>query len=260
MEYGICVLNAIPIRETIQHQSEMVTQMLFGETCIIEEKFQNWLKIRTTDDHYEGWIDSKQILFINESFFQKVEHESCFSFVKDPSSLLKHTTDSSKNVWLSMGASLPLIQNNELLIGNEAYIYTGNIITSEQKSNEKICSIAKQYLHAPYLWGGRSFWGVDCSGLTQITLKMCGISLPRDASQQVNAGHEISFIENATPGDLLFFDNTEGKIIHTGIYLGEHLMIHASGEVRIDTIDHQGIFNKDKTCYTHQLRSIRRLC
>jgi len=115
------------------------------------------------------------------------------------------------------------------------------------------------YLHAPYVWGGRSPFGIDCSGFTQMAYKIAGIQLLRDASQQATQGETISFISDARPGDLLFFDDEEGFITHTGILMPDSRVIHASGRVRVDKVDHQGIFDQESGKYTHKLRLIKKI-
>ena len=101
--------------------------------------------------------------------------------------------------------------------------------------------------------------GMDCSGFSQVVHRIVGNDLPRDASQQVELGDTISFVEEAQAGDLAFFDNEEGNITHVGICLGGGDIIHASGSVRIDKLDHIGIFNADKGTYSHKLRVIKRI-
>ena len=115
------------------------------------------------------------------------------------------------------------------------------------------------YLKAPYVWGGKSIFGLDCSGLVQQLYGLVGIQLPRDARQQVEHGQPVHFVVQARPGDLAFFDNAEGRIVHVGLVLEEGRILHAHGEVRIDPLDHNGIYNKDLGRYTHKLRIIRRL-
>jgi gamma-D-glutamyl-L-lysine dipeptidyl-peptidase len=124
------------------------------------------------------------------------------------------------------------------------------------------------YLHpfmgAPYLWGGRTPSGVDCSGLIQMLYILMGIYLPRDASQQVLEGDAVELLDLCEPGDLAFFENEEGRIVHVGLILtrnddGDLRIAHASGRVRIDRLDHQGIFDQEAGSYSHKLRTIRRV-
>ena len=115
------------------------------------------------------------------------------------------------------------------------------------------------YLNSPYLWGGRSPFGIDCSGFTQMVFKLNGIKLPRDAYEQAEIGKTLNFIEETQKGDLAFFDNEEGKIIHTGIIIDKNKIIHSSGKVRIDNLDHYGIFNAETGKYSHNLRLIKKV-
>jgi len=119
--------------------------------------------------------------------------------------------------------------------------------------------VAQSFLNVPYVWGGRNFYGMDCSGFIQVVFAIKGIDLPRDASQQVNLGHIVSFVEEARAGDIAFFDDEEGNIVHVGMCLGRGEIIHASGRVRMDKFDHQGIFDGEKRRYSHKLRVIKRV-
>jgi len=158
-----------------------------------------------------------------------------------------------------MGSTLPFYSNKSLSFGGNKYSFEGNTVLASAKRPENITLQAQLYLNSPYLWGGKSPFGIDCSGLTQIVYKMCGYQLRRDANQQAEQGETISFLEECKPGDLAFFDNEDGKIIHVGIITHGNNIIHASGKVRLDKLDHQGIFNGETKKYSHNLRLLKRI-
>ncbi|MDR0438345.1 MAG: C40 family peptidase [Bacteroidales bacterium] len=257
MTHAICLLSVVPVRETISHRSEMVTQLLFGELCLIDDQYQDWYKIRVQFDNYEGWVEKKQLHLIDEKTYNKTLNQSVKTYINAPVAFVR-----SKNgeIPVLLGSSLPLFDAGKFKIGNEIWTFEGGEdYQCSKQTPERLSFWALKYVKSPYLWGGRSPFGIDCSGLVQNVFRMCGYSLPRDAAQQAELGQVINFVEEAKPGDLLFFDNSEGKITHVGIFVGNNQIIHASGEVRIDKIDHQGIFNETTGTYSHQLRLIKRL-
>ena len=164
----------------------------------------------------------------------------------------------AKNMLLPipLGASLSFLNHNE--INTEGFQFEG-LKTSGIKPKSDLITTAYQYLNAPYLWGGKTPFGIDCSGFTQMVYKLNGYHLLRDASQQAGQGDALSFIEESEPGDLAFFDNDEGKIIHVGIMMENNYIIHASGKVRIDRLDHLGIYNAEQNRHTHRLRVIKKI-
>lgn len=255
MSYGICNLSIIPLRAEPDDKSEMVSQLLFGEHFIITETKKNWNKIQLAFDGYEGWIDAKQFVLINKSDYQKLENKSphyiknLVDFITDENSTLKS---------LTIGSSLPFYKNNTTSINNTNFKFEGEIINSDL-SKKDIINIAFMYLNAPYLWGGKTPFGIDCSGFTQMVYKLCGFKLKRDASEQAKQGEVLSFIEESEPGDLAFFDNAEGEITHVGIMMQDNYIIHAHGKVRIDRLDHSGIYNVDTKRHTHTLRVIKKM-
>ncbi|WP_430468043.1 NlpC/P60 family protein [Winogradskyella ouciana] len=248
MQYGICNLGIVPIRLEPSDTSEMVTQALYGDQFKVLEQRKKWSRIRFAYDKYEGWIDNKQYLEIEESQY-KLLLEADINLSKD---LVEFVSDASNNLYpIPLGSDLNSL---ELL----KHKFDGNRLTSKNEKNN-IIQTSFLYLNAPYLWGGKTPFGIDCSGFTQMVYKLNGYKLLRDASQQAAQGMALSFIEESEPGDLAFFDNAEGDIIHVGIIMENNYIIHAHGKVRIDRLDHSGIYNVDKNSHTHRLRVIKKI-
>ncbi len=248
MQYGICNLSIIPLRLDPKDTSEMVSQVLYGESFKVLEQRKKWSKIRLDYDHYEGWIDNKQYIEItleDHTLFNTPN----FSIATELVDFI--TTNTDQLIPIPLGASLEKLNFLQ-------HRYEGIAITKQQPKT-KIVSTSFLYLNAPYLWGGKTNFGIDCSGFTQMVYKLNGYKLLRDASQQATQGEPLSFIEESEPGDLAFFDNDEGAIIHVGIMMEDNYIIHAHGQVRIDRIDHTGIFNAEKRTHTHKLRVIKRI-
>ncbi len=257
MKYGICHLSNVPCRMEPADTSEMVSQLLYGETVkIYEEKKKDWRRAITAFDNYDCWIDIKQVTIITEEEFNAINSDFVSSELVDVVG-----KEGSKIVTpISFGSTLPNLENSTINFAEEDFSFDGGSIdTSIEIPKRNLIGNSMMYLNAPYLWGGRSPFGVDCSGFTQVIYKLNGFKLPRDASQQSEIGETLSFIEESESGDLAFFDNEEGNIIHVGIMLENNRIIHASGKVRIDKIDHQGIFNVDTNTYSHRLRLIKKI-
>ncbi len=256
MTHGIAILSIIPVRKSDNHRSEMVSQLLFGETYEIIGKKDNWLNIRCSLDSYEGWIDAAQHHSLSEKDFKAINLQNIGVAID----LFYSATSSDKSVTVVTGGSLPQFDGINFKIGKEKFIYNGQAVMADQiRTVNMLEKVALRFLNSPYLWGGRSPIGIDCSGLVQILYKCIGIALPRDAYQQAEIGRTVNFAEEATLGDLAFFHNEEGKIIHVGMILKDKKIIHSSAMVRIDTFDHFGIFNADLNKYSHQLKIIKRV-
>jgi len=248
MDYGLCNLSIVPLRAEASDTSELVSQILYGEFFIVIKKTQKWSFIRLSHDNYEGWIDNKQYESISETvYFELTEKKQRFS-----SDLVDFVIGSNEEL-------IPITSGST--VSSCSYLdhrFEGQIYNAEN-SKSKIIHTALNFLNAPYLWGGKSPFGIDCSGFTQLIYRMHGFPLLRDATQQATQGESLSFIEESEAGDLAFFDNEEGRIIHVGILMADNYIIHAHGKVRIDRIDHSGIFNRELNKHTHKLRVIKRI-
>jgi hypothetical protein len=248
MQYGICNLSIVPLRVEPSDTCELVSQVLYGEIFKVLEQRKSWSRIRLAFDKYEGWIDNKQYLEISEEIYKSIKSEGHL-LSKD---LIEYVEDENQQLTtIPLGASLNGLQ----LLKHK---FEGNTISSKYPK-EHLITIAFTYLNAPYLWGGKTPFGIDCSGFTQMVYKLNGYHLLRDASQQATQGIALSFIEESEPGDLAFFDNNEGQITHVGIIMENNYIIHAHGKVRIDRLDHSGIYNVDKKMHTHKLRVIKKI-
>ncbi len=257
MDCGIAHLSVVPIRSGSSEKSEMVSQLLFGEMVeILEKKGKQWIKVRCLWDNYIGWINALQVQRITPSEFG--EYTTHFSYCLE---IAQPAMNNSFFVPLTLGAVLRNYDGLQFRLNGLSYQFSGQVIDPRllEPTAELIIKIARRYLYAPYLWGGRSPFGIDCSGFTQMVFKLAGVQLPRDAYQQVEIGELVDFVEHALPGDLVFFENNKNRINHVGILLEDHYIIHASGQVRIDKLDHFGIFNEELHKYTHQLRVIKRI-
>ncbi|MCK0179152.1 C40 family peptidase [Flavobacteriaceae bacterium S0862] len=248
MQYGICSLSIVPLRLEASDASELVSQLLYGDFFKVLEQRKKWSKIRLDFDGYEGWIDNKQYVEISELEFKNLK-KSTLIYVTDLVEFIENT--SKELIPIPLGASL-----NGLSILK--HTHDGNT-TSGVLPKKNILQTASFYLNAPYLWGGKTPFGIDCSGFTQMVYKLNGYKLLRDASQQATQGEALSFIEESEPGDLAFFDNAEGHIIHVGIIMKDNYIIHAHGAVRVDRLDHTGIYNAELKTHTHKLRVIKKI-
>ena len=253
MKYGISNLAIVPMRNEAADQEEMVNQILFGEHFKIIDVKKKWSKVRLSHDSYEGWICNKQWIEIDEDSYNQLDKE-----ISTMSTDILDIISKDHHQPIVIGSILPSYKSGHALINNDMYQFDG-LTTAGFTQKKKLVESALMYLNAPYLWGGRSPLGIDCSGFTQMVYRLQGIKLPRDAYQQADLGKSINLPE-AEPGDLAFFENNEEKVIHVGIIMKNNHIIHASGKVRIDRIDQQGIFNPNLGSHTHKLRFIRNIC
>ncbi|MBN2863141.1 MAG: C40 family peptidase [Bacteroidales bacterium] len=252
MERYICENVFVPLRLGPTHRSEMLSQVLFGERYTIIDQVSNWLKIETEFDHYSGWIDIDHL-------HHTVYTDSPGSFTLNRS-LLCYKSDKTKII-LEAGCEIfdPDFDKHTFKIGSHIYTTASDFSSTFITSTDSPADTAMRFINSPYIWGGRIPSGMDCSGFTQLVYKIHKKPIPRNSWQQAEIGENISSIDEVKPGDLVFFDNVQGRITHVGMIISRGLVIHASGRVRIDQIDHHGIFKQEIGAYSHHLRSIRRI-
>lgn len=256
--FAVCQLSVVPVRANPSDAEEIVTQLLFGELVEILEASKakkNWCKIRCDYDGYEGWMDIRQLRRVGEMDAEMYRQNHAFCL-----DLTATLTNNSHFLPITMGAILPMFDGINLQLGDKHYAFNGQAVQNKAitPTPELIIKFARRYLFAPYLWGGKSPFGIDCSGFTQTVFRMVGLRLRRDASQQVEQGRLVDFVDQTQAADLAFFENDKGKIVHVGIVLEGNQIIHAAGQVRIDRLDHQGIYNEERNHYSHKLRLIKR--
>ena len=260
MSFGYCNLSVIPGRSEPSDKAEMINQVLFGEHFDIVEENEKWYRIKLDHDGYECWVNKNQIRLLSE----EDEHDEEDEYLVDELSFALEDLATNNDLNVVLGSLLPPLAGSQFNIGADEYKYEGGIVNFEEALADQIPNYAFLYLNTPYLWGGRTPFGIDCSGFTQMVYRMCGFALPRDSHEQADEGELIELVEEAIEGDIAFFANKNTKISHVGIILsgdqpGKKQIIHASGKVRIDDFDEQGIFNRKKQEYSHYLVQIKRI-
>ncbi|PXV68818.1 cell wall-associated NlpC family hydrolase [Dysgonomonas alginatilytica] len=259
MKYAIYLNTALPIRSEASEASEMVTQLLFGDTCEILEESGSFVKIKNSGDDYQGWADSKSLTEVDQETYKKIINHPVFRTCVPIADIFCMT---DKTIYrLSAGSLLPLYspERSNFEIGGKVFQIHPTFVTYLPESNKNnIIESAMLFLNTPYLWGGKNILGIDCSGFVQTVYAMNGFTLPRDAGMQALEGLKVETLEETQPNDLLFFEK-EGRITHVGIYLGNNKIIHASGKVKIERVDKQGIYNEESDKYTHSLSTIKRV-
>lgn len=276
--YAICKVDIAPLRQNASDKTEMLSQLRFGEIMQIIAISENnkWLKIKTLLDNYEGWIDILQVQKITENYYQQYSNQLHLHQICSSIQTICHLLDNKGNILesthLSKGAILPFFYEKKdtknlkprnksfFQIEEQLYLFRGEIY--EQKYEpKKLISRALSYKNIPYLWGGKSFWGADCSGFVQEIFKSFQLFLPRDAYQQALVGEIVADFDEIENGDVAFFAREE-RIIHVGLVWKKKNalnIIHARGFIRVDKLDKMGIWSEQEQNYSHYLHSFRRL-
>lgn len=252
MKKFVCENVFVPLRSMPSHRSEMLSQIVFGEQYHVIDQVPGWIKIELEFDGYKGWVDMAHLQHSEAPLSDK-------KLVLNRN-LTCYRPDGTKMV-IEAGSEIhePDFVQKNFRSGENIYKASEEFSENFVSVNESISDTALRFINSPYLWGGRLPSGIDCSGFTQLVYKIHGIAIPRDSWKQAEAGKPVEFIKDTRAGDLVFFDNKQGKISHAGMILSEGLVIHASGRVRIDIIDHQGIFRRETGNYSHRLRLIKRV-
>lgn len=259
-EYGVCAQTFIAVRGEINNESEQVTQLVFGDIYQILRHSENkkWAFIENEFDKYQGWIPTESIFSVSEEYYNDFDEQTHLVAADHKGFVMIK----GKKINISSGSSLPFLEKGFIKIGTEKYPYKGKSQQLEKKyTSKQLLNIAQTYLGIPYLWGGKTNQGIDCSGFTQMVFKQNGFNLPRDSYQQAEVGKKVT-LKEAQPGDVAFFQRKaegEGKVVHVGIYLGEGKIIHADGKVRINALDETGIYRDDLGKHSHFLKFLRRM-
>ena len=257
MKHGIAICSAVPVRAAADERSEMTSQLLWGETFCVEDQAQGWLYVRADLDRYAGWVSSLMVHLPDEEAWAREAQQPCRICTAALCRAVNRQT--GQRTYLPQGSLL-----HGYCEATRTFTLAGNAYRLERAPRSlpadrrrAAVAAALQLLNAPYLWGGRTVLGVDCSGLTQLACRTAGVTIPRDAAQQAEEGRPVSLTESAQPADLAFFGRDGEKITHVGLLLDGGKIIHASGCVRIDSVDNNGIFSGNLNRYTHQLRVVK---
>jgi hypothetical protein len=249
MQYGICPLSIVPVRDAPDILAPMKSQLLFGEYYKVLESRKHWSKIRNTFDKNEGWIPNQQLNFISQEQYAQLAD---MGFQQHSTDLISYVSDTN-NILLPVLMGSCLDGSQMLTVHHEGSTCTGT------NDRQALIKTALLYLNAPELAGGKTPFGIDASGFTQMVYRINGHKLLRTPEEQAAQGTPLSFVEESEPGDLAFFDNTNGAIDHVGIIMDNNYIIHVNGRVRIDRLDHTGIFNNELRNYSHSLRVIKKI-
>jgi hypothetical protein len=260
VKHGVIHCSLAAIRKAPTEKSEMINQMLFGECIIVQKVLLRWQYVESVYDGFAGWINGLSLVSLADDQLIHFESENSTVLPRLSRAVIHGKGDST--IHLVPGSVLPSYrgENGEFHLGGQQYSLDCPVEQDAMRPDRKrFVDTGFSFLNSPYLWGGRSPFGIDSPGLIQVVGKIHGICLPREIGQQVTIGSTVNFIEEAKPGDLAFFDDEEGEFAHAGIIVDKGRILHASGSVRIDALDHQGIFREDIGEYTHRLRVVKNI-
>ncbi|MDO4496456.1 MAG: NlpC/P60 family protein [Bacteroidales bacterium] len=269
MKYAICLQPYIPMRAVAQESSEMVSQLLFGDVFRIVDEQPRWYKVIRSCDDYEGWVDWKTVTLISEKeYLYYLNEASKCLLLRQPYNPVTRTRDGvSGSAHLSWGSRIYnmddtgitfRMQGERFDVPNMTYV---NPVDSSSMSRNACAKYllqqAQMLLNVPYLWGGCTAFGIDCSGFTQTLFRFINISLPRDASQQALLGTEVPFEERQI-GDLAFFGHGSDHVCHVGLVGDGNRILHCSASLHYDELREEGIWSQERGELSHNLIVIKR--
>jgi len=247
MQYGISYLSVIPVYFTPSELNGITTQLLFGDYFKITSQKGDWVKIKISYDNCIGWIKRSQTTFINKEIYTQLQ-----------STTRRYSLDIVSHIEIEQYANTVILGSLLPTIKELPFEYHGTSV-SGKRNKLYLLKTAALYLNTPEHFGGKTPFGIDAGAFVQMVYKINGYSLLRTPLLQSAQGTALSFVEESEPGDLAFFDNDQGIITHVGIIMKENYIIHVAGKVRVDRLDHTGIFNNEINNYTHTLRVIKKI-
>ncbi|PHI21769.1 hypothetical protein CEQ90_00335 [Lewinellaceae bacterium SD302] len=254
--YAIGRFTAVALRAKAKENAELLSQILLGEPLRVISYGKTWSRVQCAEDGFEGYVRSNQIAFVDELTFLQQKNNPAFAL-----DLFSPILGDRNGIQVTLGSRLPDFDGMHLSLGGGRYTYSGQAVMSRdiRTEGELMLKLARRMLFVPHLTGGRTPTGIDAAALIQLVARIVNIQLPRTAEAQVNCGRSVDFIVQCQAADLAFFDDSKGNINHVGLLLPDSRIIHVDDRVRIDAIDHYGIFNYDLGKYTHRLRIVKRL-
>ena len=255
-QYALGRFTAAAIRSHAKEKSEMTSQLLLGEPVTVLENGKTFCRIRCCDDDFEGYVRSDQLIAATERSFRLQRDNPAFAL-----DLWSTILGDQAGLPVTFGARLPEFDGMRLLHGERRFSYSGQAALSEDLRTEAdlLLRFARRWLYAPALTGGRTPAGIDPGAFVQLVSRLINVKLPRTPAAMSQHGRMVDFVIQAQPADLAFFDNRRGDITHVGILLPDSQVLHVGDRVRIDAVDHYGIFNYEVGRYTHRLRVVKRL-
>ncbi|THH41349.1 C40 family peptidase [Neolewinella litorea] len=232
-----------------------VSQLLLGEVVQVLEPGERYSRVVTPEEELEGYVLTDQLVTVDEATYRR--QLDCPAFALE---LFCPVFSDNFGMPVTFGARLPAYDGIQLLHAGQRFRYSGQALLSENLTADAdmMLRLARKWLFTPELRGGRTPTGIGSSELVQLVARLVGLRLPRAAADMSSMGRPVDFVVQCQPADLAFFDDGRGRIEHVGLILPDSQVLHVSGRVRVDPLDHFGIFDREGRRYSHRLRIVRR--